>query len=168
MPASQGVSGHFSPRDIVPVWALDLNKRCKAQLGSYLGSHEDIVVVNTHHPWAFPEIYLEPTGNIQVTLKVFYIKTGVVKKPRKMTEFHIPDQVITLLDKWSKRSSREYMQSRLVFLNLHKHKFDWVNDDLDKSEGLVENSHPEIPAQMPGIDLKVDQDISWSDQNIRA
>ena len=85
-----------------------------------------------------------------------------------MTEFHIPYQFITLLDKWSKRSSREYMQYRLVFLNLHKHKFDWVNDDLDKSEGLVENSHPEIPAQMTGIDLEVDQDISWSDQNIRA
>ena len=47
----------------------------------------------------------------------------------------------------------------MEFLNHHRQKFDCGNYDLDNIEGLIEYSQPEIPAQMPGIDLEVDQDI---------
>ena len=54
-----------------------------------------------------------------------------------MAEFHMPDRAITLLDKWAKRSIREGTKSMLVFLDHHKHKFDWGNDNLDNREVLV-------------------------------
>ena len=47
-----------------------------------------------------------------------------------------------------------------MILNHHKQKFDWENDYLDNSEGLVEDTHREIPAQMPGINLEVEQDFN--------
>ena len=69
------------PREIVTGRALDLNKHCKVQLGSYVEAHEDKVVTNTYHPRTFTGIYLGPTGNIQGKLKVLDIKTSAVKKP---------------------------------------------------------------------------------------
>ena len=65
----------------------------------------------------------------------------------------MPDRVITLLYKLFKGSSREYTQYRLALINLHKNNFYWENDNLDNSEFPVEYPHPEIPAQMPSIDL---------------
>ena len=47
-----------------------------------------------------------------------------------------------------------------MFLNRNKQKFVWENDDLDNSDGLIEYSLPEIPAQMPVIDLEVEKDIN--------
>ena len=84
MLALQGISEHLYPREIVTVQYIDFNKHCKAQLGSHTEAHEDRVVTNTHNPRTFHGIYLGPTGNIQGTLKVFGLKTGVVKKPRKI------------------------------------------------------------------------------------
>ena len=35
-------------------------------------------------------------------------------------------------------------------MDLNKQKFDWGDDNLDDTEGLVENIHPEIPERTPG------------------
>ena len=35
---------------------------------------------------------------------------------------------------------------------------DWEKDQLDKGECLAEHIHPEIPVQLPGIDLASEQD----------
>ena len=66
-----------------------------------------------------------------------------------------------MVDKWAKRSSREDTHSRLAFLNRHRQKFYWGNDILDNSEGLVEDSCPEVLTQMLGIDLEAEQDIHF-------
>ena len=92
-------------------------------------------------------------------MKVFGLKNGGVKKPWTMIEFPMPNQVITLVEKWVYRSSREDTQSRLALLNLHKQKFHCANKDVDNSESLVEYTHQEISAQTPGIDLEVEQNI---------
>ena len=45
------------------------------------------------------------------------------------------------------------------FLNRHKLKFDWDNNELNEYEGLVEEptkSHPELAAELPGIELEVE------------
>ena len=86
-------------------------------------------------------------------MKVFYLRTGVIKKPQTTPELPMLYQVITLVVKWVKSSSRGGMQYRLSFLNHHNHKFGWENDNIYYSEVLVEDSHPEILVQMPGIDL---------------
>ena len=78
---------------------IDFNKHCKSQLGSYIEANEDRVVTNTHNPRKFTCIFLVPPEYIQGTLKLFDRNTGVVKSPQTMTEFPMPDRVITLLDK---------------------------------------------------------------------
>ena len=85
IPESQYIYENFSLREIIIGRALDFNKHYKAQLGSYVEANEDRAFNNNQNPRTFTGIYLGRTGNIQGTLKVFYPKNSVVKKPRTMT-----------------------------------------------------------------------------------
>ena len=48
-----------------------------------------------------------PAGNIQVNLKVFDLKTGVVKNSRSATAFPMLDIVVELENALGKRSRKE-------------------------------------------------------------
>ena len=89
-------------------------------------------------------------------MKVFDICTGKVKKPRTITILPVPDRVIVLVNKWGKRFQRESQRHKLEFLNRHKDKYAWDNDDLEDNDmTLVEYEipHPSIAAEIPGVDL---------------
>ena len=78
----------------------------------------------------YPGIYLGCMTNLQGTRKVFDLVTGVVKKPRSVTEFPIPDRVIKMVDAWGKRYQKEERENKVEFLNHQKLKYDWDNDEL--------------------------------------
>ena len=125
MTYSQGTSEHFYPRYIVTVKAIYYNKHCKAHLVSYIEAHDYIVVNNTQHPQTVPVVYLVPTGDIHSTLKLFDLNTGVVKKPRTITQFPMSERVITLVKKWANRYIIKITKYEFASLNRHKQKVDW-------------------------------------------
>ena len=101
-------------------------------------------------------IYLGPTGNRHGTVEVFDIDSGKVKKPWTIKIMPVPDQVIILVNKWGKRFQRESQRHKLEFLNCHKDKYAWDNDDLEDDDmALVKDEipHPGISAEIPGVDL---------------
>ena len=67
----------------------------------------DLDVTNTNMYRTHPGIYLVPTGNIQGTLKVFYLKTGFIKNPRSDIDFPMPDRVIEVVNAQGKISRNE-------------------------------------------------------------
>ena len=104
------------------------------EFGEYVEAHEDPDITNTPCSRTYPGIYLGPTTNIQGTKKVFDLKTGVVKKPRTVTQFPCPDRVIALVNAWGRRYQKEERANKIEFLNRKKLKFDWDNDEMDESE----------------------------------
>jgi len=55
------------------------------------------------------------------------------------------------------KSKQTRSDQTLQFLNWHKEKFDWDNEDLEIEEGLVEDeAHPDLPAEIPGVPLESD------------
>ncbi len=84
-------------------------------------------------------MYLGPTGNIQGTNKVFDLKTGTVKKVRTVKSFPLPTRVIDLVNTWGLRYQKEEKKDKLEFLNCQKLKYDWDNDELEYTEGIVED-----------------------------
>ena len=158
-PPALGISQVHSPREIVTRRGLDFNKHFKHQFGTYVEAHEDPIITNTNRSCTYPGVYIGTTGNIQGTPKVFDIKSGKVKKPRSVTAFNVPDRVIDIVDRWGKRSKMEDKKKHLLeFLDRKKRAFDWDNDDLEDEVLPPEKAHPEIPAQIPGIDLASEQD----------
>ena len=54
-----------------------------------------------------------------------------------------------------KKYQEEEKKNKLEFLNRMKLQYDWDNDELEASEGLIEElAHPDLPAQFPGIELE--------------
>ena len=53
----------------------------------------------------------------------------------------------------------------MEFLDRHKEKFDWDNEDIEDEEGKVEpdpnqDTHPGLLAEIPGVMLESDRDSS--------
>ena len=65
--------------------------------------------------------------------------TGAVKKVRKVKSFPLPTRIIELVNMWGHMYQKEYKKDKLDFLNCQKLKYDWDNDELDYTEGIVEN-----------------------------
>ena len=106
--------------------------------GSYVEAHDDPTVTNDMTPSTHESIALGPTGNMQGTQKVFCINTGKVLKRRKITEFPLPSRVINKVNNWGKRSKIEEYGNKLVFLDRHRQKYDWDNDEIVNEGGMVE------------------------------
>ena len=85
------------------------------ELGEYVKAHEDLDMRNTMRPYTFPGIYLGPTRNLQGMKKVFGLNTGVVKKPRSVTPFPIPPNVIKVVNAWGIRYQKEEKQKSWNF-----------------------------------------------------
>jgi hypothetical protein len=70
----------------------------------------------------------------------------------------MPDKFTKRIIKLGKRAKQTRTNQRLQFLNRHKEKFDWDNDDLDISPDLVQPAHPTdaIPAEMQGVPFEED------------
>ena len=121
-------------------------------------AHEDSEVTNTLEACTFTGVYCGPTGNIQGMCKVFDVLMGKVKKVCNFTIQPMPDQVIRLVNSWEQNLQCNDLQNKLEFLNCVKQKYDW---DVEGSpvKGLVQEdqAHPDIIAEIPAIDLEVEQ-----------
>jgi hypothetical protein len=63
------------------------------------------------------------------------------------------------INDWGQHHAKEDIKDSLTFLNCKKQLYDWDNDDLQDEEGLIKDpkSHPKLPAEFPGINLKSKQ-----------
>ena len=72
----------------------------------------------------------------------------------------MPDRVLKLMNIWGKNSKYKALKSELEFLNRRGNKFEWDNEELDDTEGKIEQEpnliHPDIIAEIPGVELESD------------
>ena len=74
VPAPEGISQIFSPREIVTQTKIDFKKDCRAQFGLYVEVSTDAIVTNDTMPGTHECIVLGPSGNWQGSTKcVTYI-----------------------------------------------------------------------------------------------
>ena len=67
--------------------------------------------------------------------------------------FSLPTRVIELVNVWGRRYQKEDKKDKLELLNCQKLKYNWDNDELYYTEGIVENPKNEnFLAQFPGIE----------------
>ncbi len=93
-PVKLGISQTILPRELLMCWRLDYKKHCRVQPGTYCEVHDKPVPTNTMAWHAHEAIAMEPTGNLQGSVKVYCINTGRVLKRRSFTPMPMPDRVI--------------------------------------------------------------------------
>ena len=96
-----------SPCDIVTIRKLVFDVHFKFQWDKYMESNEETDVNNTNMSQIYPVIYLVSRGNIQGTLKEFYLETGFVKNNRSSTVFTMPYRFIERFHTWGKKYIKE-------------------------------------------------------------
>ena len=138
---------------------LNWKKHCKDLFGSYVDAHEDPEVTNGMKGRTFASLFLGPTANRKGTSKGFDLIIGRIMKPLTITKYMMPDRIISLANECGLRFQKEEKKEKLVFMNRHKQRYDWDNEDLNIKERLVlpDPAHPDIPTDLPGISIGNDE-----------
>jgi hypothetical protein len=149
--SGNGVSEIYSPREIVTGMKLDFTKHCKVQFGAYVEASFDDEITNTLKERTHSCISLGTSGNVQGSIKCLDLETGRVVKRRTVNVLPMPERVIERMIKLGKKCRQSRSADTLQFLNRHKEKYDWDNEDLEVEEGLVEDEpYPDLLAELPG------------------
>jgi len=163
----QGISEEFSPRELVLRWQLDWKKHCRAPFGVYCIAYDDPSTTNTMQDRATEAIYLGPTGNHQGTCKFLSLKTKKIIKRRKFDVIPTPDSVIKKINSWGRR---DQATGRLVFRDRNNNPYDWeeehdilIEDNAIEQEEPEPAPYPDIPAEIPGVELERDQPAVTAD-----
>jgi hypothetical protein len=72
----------------------------------------------------------------------------MVVKRRTVTELPMPEDIITKVSEWGRKTLKEQFHHKLEFLNRMKQKYDWDGDEAEMDEGLVD---PDLDANTPGV-----------------
>ena len=77
-PQDQGVTGGFSPRELVTGRIINYLRDCRATVGAYIEASRDAMVTNVQDNRTHPCIVLGASGNRQGSIKCFDLETGKV------------------------------------------------------------------------------------------
>ena len=86
----------MSPREIVMGRKLDFKKDCRAPFGAYIEASVDADVTNDMSPQTKGSLSLGPAGNLQGSLKCFYLSTGRVVVRCSFKVLPMPNRVVKL------------------------------------------------------------------------
>ena len=77
-PIRSGITGGFSPRELVTGLTISFHKHCQFDVGAYVEASEDAMITNSNRDRTHPCIYLGPSGNRQGSHNCFDLNTSAV------------------------------------------------------------------------------------------
>ena len=121
---------------------------------------------NTTESRTHKGIALRTTGNLQGSVKFYYLNTGQVLKRRNFTPIPLPGRLIAKVEDIGNKQNpgREFRST-----NRHKKLFGWTDEfqeDDNVFQGLLEleeAAYPDIPAELPGIEFEWNQTEDQTD-----
>jgi hypothetical protein len=152
----QNGSAVYSPQELLVRWRLDYTKHCRVLPGTYSEVHDKPLHSNQMTARTHEAIATGPTGNLQGSVKFYWLKTGQILKCRLFTALPMPDRVIKRVNAIG---TREKQGQEFLFLNRRKEPYEWtdeVPEDDPKFQGLLKETaqYPDTPAKLPGVELK--------------
>ena len=93
-PVKSGILQTILPRELLMRRRLDYKKHCRVLPGTFCEVHDEPMPTNTIALRTHEGIALGPTGNLQGSVKIYYINTGWVLKRCSFTPMSMPNKVI--------------------------------------------------------------------------
>jgi hypothetical protein len=100
-PVKSGVSGKYSPRELVSRHKLNAKLHCRTPFGVYYEMHADPDITNTMEPRTRWGICLGPTENLQGSYIFISLTTGKRIVRCKFTEMPITNSAKKQVAKWA-------------------------------------------------------------------
>ena len=79
--------------------------------GCYCEVHDDLYITNMIKPCTHKGIAVDPSRNLQGSVKFFCLFTGKVPKHRKFTGYPMPNSVIKLVENGAKSPKRSHLEN---------------------------------------------------------
>ena len=89
----QGITGGFSPRELVIGLTVNFLRNCQFDVGAYVEASTDAIIINDNSDRTHPCIYLGPSGNRQGLHNCFSLDTGRVVVQRLAKQMSWPDRL---------------------------------------------------------------------------
>ena len=159
IPRKAGMVKGISPRELVTGRTVDYKRDCRACMGGYVEASTGAIVTNYNTPRTHSCIALGPSGNRQGSVKCFDLETGKVVVRRTVNHIPWPERIIDKASVWGRLNKEIIANNGIQFRNRHGGKFDWDNDDmfeLEVTTELTKMIHPDMVANIPGIELDSD------------
>jgi hypothetical protein len=157
-PVKSGISPTFSLCKLLVRWKLDYKKHCRVLPGTYCEVHDKLSPLNMMTPHTHEAIALGPTGNLQGSVKFYFLDTGRVLKRHLFTPVPMPDRIIA---KVNKIGAKEKQGRTFRFLNQQAQPYEWtdeVPEDNAEFQGLLEEEeaapYPNLSTELPGGELE--------------
>ena len=77
-PIRLGITGGFSPRELVTALTINFLRHCQFDVGAYVEASTDAIITNDNSDRTHACIYLGPSGNRQGLHNCFSLDTGRV------------------------------------------------------------------------------------------
>ena len=157
-----GILAIYPPGEIITGMKMDFKKHCKLNFGKYIEVHDKPTPTNGMKFCTRSCVALGPTGNLQDTYKFMDINTGMKLKKRSWTCIPISDSVIGKLER---RAEREKCDGSWHMQSWNNEEFNF-DDDLEEATALTRinpDAHPDIPTELPRVELKREQDTDAMD-----
>jgi hypothetical protein len=159
-PVKTGISGVYSPRELLVQWRLNYNKHYVLP-GTYCEVHNELIPSNTMTSPTYAAIAIGPTGNLQGSVKFYCLTTGRTLKQSEFTPYPMPDWVI---ERVNQIEAKEKQGRTFRFLNQQAEPYKWtdeVPEDDSEFQGLLDKEetapYPDISAEPPGVELELDK-----------
>jgi hypothetical protein len=151
------ISSTYSPQVVLVHWLLDYKKHRRVLLGTYCEVHDEPNPLNSMVRHTHEGIALVLTGNLQGSVKFFYLNMGRVLKRRLFTALPMPMRVIKCVDTIGAQEAQVW---EFRFSNRNKDAFTWTDEVLADNpafQSLLEEEeavYPNITAELPGVPLE--------------
>ena len=93
-PIRSGITGGFSPRELITGLTVNFHKHCQFDVGAYVEASEDAIITNNNSDRTHPCIYLGPSRNRQGSHNCFDLNTSSVVIRRFAKQIPWPDRLI--------------------------------------------------------------------------
>ncbi len=94
VPVKTGISGVYSPCELLVRCRLDYKKHCHVLPGTYCEVHDESIPSNTMTPCTHWGIACGPAGNLQGSVKFYCLKMGCILKRWSLTPLPMLDSMI--------------------------------------------------------------------------
>jgi hypothetical protein len=161
-PVRTGISQTFLPQELLVQWHLDYKKHCHVLPGTYCKVCNKPVPTNTMAWRTHEAIALEPTGNLQGSVKFYCINTGCMLKRRSFTPMTMPDQDIKRMNAIGEREEQGW---EFRFINRRRKPYEWtdkVPEDDPDFQGLLNNEEDVVDCSIGALAWSVGQKVVLS------
>ena len=118
-----GITGGFSPRELVIGLTVNFTKHCTVDVGTYVEASTDAIITNGNNDRTHACIALGPYGNRQGSINFFDLDMGWFVVCMKVKPMICTERLLRKANTWGGKGKKAVLKGQIKFLNQKGEKF---------------------------------------------